>query len=168
MRKVYLWAIVLATFGSLAAAEPPSFYDSMAVPTEKEQEALQRSAKKHHIEFMEALHDMSEDDLQSWTKIFAVSLDFKSWDRSAQVYGYHIFGSWLYFVASCGCEKYAKLVDAQPAAVRQRIRDLLFADAALAPKEIRDAKERELREKYSSLFPRDYVFGKDDALFKKG
>jgi len=139
----------------------------MPLPSQDENQALQRAAQKRGFDFLGALHDMSEDDLQSWSQVFSLSMDFTSDDRSAQVYGYYIFTSWLYFVESCGCEKYAKLVDAQPAAVRQRIRDFLYLYAIMQPKEIRESKERELRQKCPSVFPADYAFGEDDALFRR-
>jgi hypothetical protein len=166
----FLLTSALAIFGGAHAvgadeAVSSSFYDSMPLPTHAENESLERAAKKHGIDLLATLHELP-DDPKLWSKIFSVSVEFGTFDRSAQVYGYYVFTSWLYFVSSAGVDSYAKLVESQPVAVRQRIRDLIYVDVVMGPKELRDVREKELRAKCRTLFPSDYVFGKDDALFK--
>ena len=94
--------------------------------------------------------------------------DSHTFDRATQVYAYELFTAWLYFVQSSGVDKYAGLLDAQPSAVRQRIRDFIYLDAARAPQHYREVREKELRLKCPQLFPESYIFGKDDDLFKSG
>ena len=165
---VAIACVVLGGAHAIAAGVAHSgFYEAIALPTQTEDDSLQRLAQKHGFDFLGALHEMSESNQRSWSKIFLVGMDLKTFNRTAQVYGYHLFTSWLYFVDSVGVEKYALLVNSQPAAVRQRVRDFLYLDAVMAPKSVRNSKERELREKCPSLFPSDYVFGKNDPLFDR-
>jgi len=167
-RVIALFIIAGVLSAGAAQRDTVGAYDAMSLPTAAERAALDVTAKRHHVEFSKALHDMSDDDVKTWSQIFAVSMDFHTFDRAAQVYAYQIYTSWLYFVQSAGVEKYAKLVEAQPPAVRQRIRDILYFDAAMASQQDREIREKELRSKCPQLFPESYVFGKDDDLFKSG
>jgi hypothetical protein len=172
MVKLVLVLAVGSIFGvahACGAHDPTNigFYESMPLPTQEENQSLERAAKKYGIDLLATLKELPADR-DSWSKIYSVSAEFTTFDRSAQVYGYHLFASWLYFVSSAGTDSYAKLVESQPASVRQRIRDLIYANAVLAPEQFRRAQEQELRAKCPTLFPADYVFGKDDELFKKG
>lgn len=140
-------------------------YDKMTPPSEQDLAALQRLAEADGTDLTGILKRMPEDDIKAWSSVFKLSLSFKAYDRPAQTYGYLLFTSFTYYVSSCGVQKYAKLVDAQPAAIRQRVRDFLFYNAAAADPKVRKLQEDSYRRKMPELFPASYKFGEDDPLF---
>ena len=165
-------AIFLSVMHVSAAASSPSgdqdlggAYERVKVPTSEELKQLQDFALKNGVDLNGILHEMPEEDVEPWTKVFALSLRFNQLDRMAQVYGYRLFSAFTYYIGSCGVEKFGKLLDAQKPEVRQRIRDFLFYDAVMAGTDIHARQEERFRKTMPSVFPTSYCFGKDDKLF---
>ena len=100
-------------------------------------------------------------------RVFAFSLKLNQYDRNARAYGQLVYSSYLNLAARFGFENYAGLIASQPVGIRQRIRDYLFFNATLAPKEQRATVEAALRKNAPLLFPADYVFGAGDPVFKR-
>jgi hypothetical protein len=116
----------------------------MESPTEEEEKALQLVTKPHGFDFHDPFQT-SSDDLAGWSKIFAVSADFQTYDRLAQVYGFFLYVAWRYYMDPLyggGVKKFSGILNAQPPSVRQRVRDFLYADAIFAKQEDREALER--------------------------
>lgn len=100
-------------------------------------------------------------------RVFALSLRFTKLDRRARTYGHLIYSSFLNLSEQRGSEHFARLVAAQPEAVRQRIRDFIYYDCTLAPAADREKVEAAARAGAPTLFPREYVFGAGNVLFRK-
>lgn len=168
----YTIAIFLSFMNVSAVASSPSgdqdlggAYEHVKVPTNEELKQLQDFALKSGVDLNGILHEMPEEEIEPWTKVFALSLRFNELDRMSQVYGYRLFSAFTYYIGSCGVEKFGKLLDAQKSEVRQRIRDFLFYDAVMAGTDIHSRQEERFRRTMPSVFPTSYCFGKDDKLF---
>jgi hypothetical protein len=57
------------------------------------------------------------------------------------------------------------LVAAQPEAVRQRIRDIIYYPINQVPSAQRDEADVEVRKEYPSLFPKEYSYGLRDLVY---
>ncbi len=108
-----------------------------------------------------------KNDEAALVRIFSFSVKLNQYDRNARAYGQLVYSSYLNLAARFGFENYAGLIAAQPAGIRQRIRDYLYFNATLAPKEQRATVEATLRKNAPRLFPADYVFGAGDPVFKR-
>ena len=82
------------------------------------------------------------------------------------MYGYQLFTAFSYFIDSVGEAKFAKLIDAQQANVKQRIRDFLYYEAANADPQVMKNNERILRLKLKKIFPSGYSFASYDPVFE--
>ncbi|UUZ53697.1 hypothetical protein LP419_34430 [Massilia sp. H-1] len=147
---------------SIAAERPPlevvkSYYARVPYPTEAEGQALQELAMSQGTDYFGILKDLP-DDQQAWSKIFALSLRFKEFDRSAQVYGYTLFAVFYYFMDYAGEARFADLINAQPPEVRQRVHDFLYYDVVSDDPEVMKNNERVLRRDLKLIYPRSYSF----------
>jgi len=180
MRKIKQIFLVLMSIGlvgavaSCFAEEVPStsdnikgFYDSMALPTPAEGAELQKLAISQGVDLDAFWKELPENDQRGWGEVFKLSMQFCHFDRAAEVYGYQLFTAFVYFIDSAGEEKFAKLVNAQTPAVRQRVRDFLYYEAFNSEAEVIKNNERQLRTKLRLIFPVGYVFAADDPLFKR-
>lgn len=140
-------------------------YERIGIPTSQELDDLQSFALKHGVDLDGILDEIPEDDLNAWGKVFSLSLKFDRLDRRAQIFGYKLFGAFVYYVQGCGADRFARLLDAQKPTVKQRVRDFLFYDAAAAPAEIRAHQEQKFRSIMGAVFPKAYSFGEDDDIF---
>ncbi|UUZ48097.1 hypothetical protein LP420_34975 [Massilia sp. B-10] len=113
--------------GATTVGSGKSYYARVPYPTEAEGQALQELAMSQGTDYFGILKDLP-DDQQAWSKIFALSLRFKEFDRSAQVYGYTLFAAFYYFMDYAGEARFADLINAQPPEVRQRVHDFLYYD----------------------------------------
>jgi hypothetical protein len=66
-----------------------------------------------------------------------------------------------------GPDQYSSVVVAQSPEVQQRIRDFLYFPTTRVPQRDWAQVDKEVREDFPKLFPKDYHFGHDDPLFKK-
>ncbi|UUZ48096.1 hypothetical protein LP420_34970 [Massilia sp. B-10] len=166
LNKLFSILVSIGLFGTMASCfasdssqtdEVVSFYARVHYPSLAESQALQELAMKQGDDFHGILHELPEETT-AWTKIFAVSLQFKEFDRPAQVYGFTLFSAFAYFVDGAGEAKFAKLIDAQPPKVRQRIRDFLYYDVVNDDPNVMKNNERLVRRNFRRVFPRSYVF----------
>jgi hypothetical protein len=129
---------------------------------------LQGFAKSKGVNIVADMQLAYAKDEEALGRVFAFSLQFASLDKNARAYGQIIYSSFLNLAEANGIEHYSRLVEWQPDPVRQRIRDFIFFGATQAPKEVRESVERDTREGAPLLFPKDYVFGKDNPVFRSG
>jgi len=141
-------------------------YERIIHPSKQEIENLQDFAKSNGFDLLAFFENTpEEDDSGAWSKFFALSMKLGIFDRRAELLGYYIHASFWYYISSCGLDKYAALINSQEPAVKQRIRDFIFYEAAGAPKEIRERMENDFRVNAAAIFPKEYIFGNDDKLF---
>ena len=105
-------------------------------------------------------------DATAFSRIFGLSTGFQKMDKMARVYGNFIFSMFLDMGESKGEGLFADAVAAQPADVRQRVRDYVFHAVTQVPRGQRQEAEEEIRKDFPQLFPEDYVYGRDDPLFR--
>jgi hypothetical protein len=133
---------------------------------------LQEFAVKHGFDLkaeMERVYSRDNKlDEDALGRVFVFSRQFDALDRNARTYGQIIYSSLLNIGEVIGVPAYAKIIDRQPADVRQRIRDFLFYPIARnAPKTQWKAALDENDQMYPGLFPKDFQFGHGDPIFAK-
>lgn len=179
MRKIAHILIAFASFGLAGAIAPcfakdvsstseiVGFYESMELPTPAEDAELQKLAMSQGFDLDSTLKNLAEDDQHAWGEIFKLSMHFSHFDRRAEVYGYQLFTLFAYFIDEAGEAKFSKLINAQPSAIRQRVRDFLYYEAFNSNPDVMKNNERQLRKKLKLIFPADYVFAAKDPLFER-
>jgi hypothetical protein len=141
-------------------------YELMDIPTPAELTRLQNFALRNGVDLDATLQLLPENDVQAWTRVFALSMTFRELDRQALVYGYRLSSAFKYYVdVSGGVAGFGRLLEIQQPGVRQRVRDFLYYDARMARSEARSNQEARLRKVMRAIFPPTYQFGKDDVLF---
>ncbi len=105
-------------------------------------------------------------DASALSKIFSLSTGFQKMDKMTRVYGNFIFSMFLDMGEAKGEDAFGRAVAAQPADVRQRVRDFVFHAVTQVPRRQRQELEQELRHSFPRVFPADYVYGSGDPLFK--
>jgi hypothetical protein len=111
---------------------------------------------------------LSGQEASAWlARIFKLSLAFKTFDQNARTYGQIIYSSLLNLGETMGVEEYSKVIAVQDPEVRQRIRDFLYYPTTLLSQKARAESDKQTREDYPTLFPKDYQFGQNDPLFKQ-
>jgi hypothetical protein len=107
-----------------------------------------------------------QGDAAAISRIFSLSTGFQKMDKMTRVYGNFIFSMFLDTGERKGESFFGEAVAAQPADVQQRVRDLVFHAVTQVPRRQRPEAEAEIRRDFPRLFPADYVFGREDPLFK--
>ena len=128
---------------------------------------LTKFAKSQGVDLGADGKKMYKKDKEALSRIFKLSIAFKSLDQNARTYGQVIYSSLLNLAESMGIEEYSKIVTAQSPEVKQRIRDFLYYSLTKVPKKDRKQVEKEIRSDFPILFPADYEFGKNDPIFKE-
>jgi hypothetical protein len=105
-------------------------------------------------------------DASALSKIFSLSTGFQKMDKMTRVYGNFIFSMFLDMGEAKGEDSFGQAVAAQPADVRQRVRDFVFHAVMQVPRRQRQELEQELRHSFPLVFPADYVYGSGDPLFR--
>jgi hypothetical protein len=126
---------------------------------------LERHAQRAEVDFFGDLRRSQEGDEAALSRIFGYSLSFSRLDAVAATYGHVLYTSLLPWGRQYGLDGLAERIAAQPAPVRQRVRDFLYYDSTRGPD--REAAEARVRDSAPELFPDDYVFGAGDSLFRK-
>ena len=134
--------------------------------TDSDIENLMEFAREQGFDLSAELQKVYTKDTNALARVFRFSLSFKSLDQNARTYGQAIYSSLLNLGETIGPEQYSAVVVAQSAEVQQRIRDFLYFPVTRVPKKERAQVDKEVREDFPKLFPKDYQFGRD-ALFKK-
>ncbi len=134
---------------------------------EREVNGLMARASKDGLDLAAEMRRAYDNDDAALARVFAYGLKFTKLDRDARAYGQIIYSAFLNLSERRGVEAFSRLVAAQPAPVRQRIRDFLFYDVTQAPRAVRAEAEKGARESAPLLFPADYVFGRDDPIFAR-
>ena len=107
-------------------------------------------------------------DEEALGRVFGFSRQFNTLDGNARAYGQIIYSSLLRIGEVVGVPHYVKIIDRQPPDVQQRIRDFLFYPFTQHPKfRWSEEAQKEIRDGYPGLFPKDYQFGRDDPIFRQ-
>src|SRR5262245_19469678 len=105
-------------------------------------------------------------DATALSRIFSLSTGFQKMDKMTRVYGNFIFSMFLDLGERRGENSFGEAVAAQPADVRQRVRDFVYHAITQVPRSQREEMEREVRNDFPLVFPADYVYGHEDPLFR--
>jgi hypothetical protein len=137
--------------------------------TDSDTDQLMQFAKERGFDLNSEIQKVyaKDADTNALARVFRFSLTFKSLDKNARTYGQVIYSSFLNLGETMGVEQYSSVVVAQSPEVRQRIRDIIYFPVTIAPEKERAEADKDVREDYPKLFPKDYQFGHDDPLFKK-
>ena len=169
--KHIIFAILLAATALAADRTPVPIPDGVPFGRmgDADLERLQEFAVKQGFDLkseMERVYRSNGRDEDALGRVFVFSRRFSRLDRYARAYGQVIFSSLLNIGEQIGVPAYAKVIDRQPADVQQRIRDFLFFPIARqAPKARWEEALAQSREMYPGLFPKQFQFGRDDAIF---
>jgi hypothetical protein len=177
MTKYFVFLIVLASMAFVGCSstkvesEAPSQSADDGMPfgkiTDSDTDQLKQFAKEKGFDLSSELQKAYAKDTNALARIFGFSMTFTSLDQNALTYGQVIYSNFLNLGETMGPEQYSSVVVAQSPEVQQRIRDFLYFPTTLAPKQERAQVDKEDREEFPKLFPKDYEFGHDDPLFKK-
>jgi hypothetical protein len=177
MTKYYTFLIVLITVAlagcsstnvqSDAASQPADDGMPFGKITDSDTDHLMEFARAHGFDLSSELQKAYAKDTNALARVFGFSLSFKSLDQNARTYGQVIYSSLLNLGETIGPEQYSAVVLTQSPEVQQRVRDFLYFPMTRVPKNERAQVDKEVREDFPRLFPKDYQFGHDDPLFKK-
>ena len=134
--------------------------------TDSDIDHLVEFARECGFDFNSEIQKAYAEDTNALARVFAFTLSFKSLDQNARTYGQVIYSSLLNLGETIGPDQYSAVVVAQSPEVQQRIRDFLYFPVTLVPPKERAQVDKEVREDFPTLFPKDYQFGRDDSLFK--
>ena len=134
---------------------------------DREIERLAQFSKSKGLDVVAEMQKAYSKDEAALGRVFSFSMQFVSLDKNARAYGQIVYSSFLNLGETWGVEKFAEVLSKQDPKVQQRIRDFIFYDVTQAPKEQRQEIEAETRKEYPTLFPPDYVFGRDNPIFRK-
>jgi len=127
---------------------------------------LMSFAKNGAVDLSKDLELAYKKDDAALSRVFLFSLKFEALDDNARTYGQIIWSSMLNLAEGRGTDWYFALVAHQPQDVRQRIRDFLhYATVKEGPAHEKDMSAEE-RTEWEKLFPKDYLFGVGDVIFK--
>jgi hypothetical protein len=105
-------------------------------------------------------------DAQALERIFGLSTTFQKMDKMARVYGNFLFSMFLDMGERRGEKFFGKAIAEQPASVQQRVRDFLYHAVLQVPRSERVRMENQARSDFPSVFPAEYLFSRQDPLFK--
>ena len=127
--------------------------------------AIKRAGVDLKAEITQAYGKRTVDE-DALARVFAFSRQFNTFDNYARTYGQIIYTNLLKLGEEIGVPAYARIIDRQPADVRQRIRDFLFYPyTRQVPKEHWKESLEETRRTYPGLFPNGFQFGRNDPIF---
>jgi hypothetical protein len=135
--------------------------------TDTDTDHLMEFARAQGFYLSAELQKVYAKDTNALGRVFGFSLSFKTLDQNARTYGQVVYSSLLNLGESIGPEQYSAVVLAQSPEVQQRIRDFLYFPMTRVPKNERAQVDKEVREDFPRLFPKDYQFGHDDSLFRE-
>jgi hypothetical protein len=135
--------------------------------TDSDTDHLMEFARAQGFDLSSELQKAYAKDTNALARVFSFSTSFKTLDQDARTYGQVIYSSLLNLGETLGPEQYSAVVVAQSPEVQQRVRDFLYYPTTLAPQKERAQVDKEVREDFPILFPKDYQFGHDDPLFKR-
>lgn len=130
-------------------------------------EHLARFAKAEGLDLLPEMERAYEGDASALGRFFAFSTKFKEFDDNARCYGQVIWSSLLNLGEQFGIDAYADVIAKESPAVQQRVRDFLYYPILMNPEDERLEVEEWTREVYPTLFPKSYVYGRDDPMFAR-
>jgi hypothetical protein len=135
--------------------------------TEAHLTALGSLARRQGLDLEAVLGRAYAGDESSLESIFRLSMQFRTLDAAARAYGNMLYSMLLKVGEMRGLERFTTLLLRQDAATLQRVRDFLYYPAiCLASSVDRAIAEKAARERSPRLWPKQYVFGERDSLFR--
>jgi hypothetical protein len=132
---------------------------------EKQFNAFVEYATTHGVDLEAEMNKAYAGDAAALARVFGLASGFKSLDAQAKAYGNLLYSSFLNIVEKQGDGIFVSAIALLPDSDRQRVRDFLFYPVRLAPRKHRAEVERETRDQFPRLYPPEYRFGNNDALF---
>jgi hypothetical protein len=132
---------------------------------EKQFSAFVEYATSHGVDLEAEMKKAYAGDAAALARVFGLASGFKSLDAQAKAYGNLLYSTFLNIVERQGDGIFVSAIALLPESEWQRVRDFLFYPVRLAPRKHRAEVERETREQFPKLYPPEYEFGKNDALF---
>ena len=130
-------------------------------------ERLAKYAQAEGFDIYPEMERVYGGDATALGRFFAFSTKFSELDDSARCYGQILYSSLLNLGDAVGVEAYADVIAKESPAVQQRVRDFLYYPTLTGPERERWLIEVTTRADYPTLFPRNYVYGRDDPMFAK-
>lgn len=130
-------------------------------------ERLAQFSRSKGVDVVAEMQKAYSKDEAALARVFGFCVQFDSLDQNARAYGQIVYSGLLNLGESWGVDKFAAVLAKQDPKVQQRIRDFLLYDVTHAPKDQRPMIEAQTKKEYPTLFPPDYVFGRDDPIFKE-
>jgi hypothetical protein len=133
----------------------------------KDSHALVSFAAAGGVDLLPTLKKVYTGDRESLASVLRMSSRFKSLDVPARVYGNMVYSILLNFGETNGPDAFISVLLTQEPTVRQKIRDILWYPVFCLPADQRAVAERSARDEFPTLWPSNFVFGKDDSVFNK-
>jgi hypothetical protein len=121
-------------------------------------------AKKSGFDLTPEMERVYKKDGAALARLFKFSLTFKTLDANARSYGQIVY-SCLLTLGESPPEIFVKVLDRQPPAVQQRVRDFLGYPVLRVPKANRKRVQEQHNQHYPGLFPKTFDYGRNDPMF---
>ena len=165
MLKGWSAAVVLMLMGTLCAQPAQDDGQPFGRMTDQDFEAFERYAASHGFDVEGEMKKVYAGDSDALARVFQFSTRFSRLDAQARAYGNLLYSTFLNVVESRGDEVFVAALLKLPEDVRQRARDFFYYPMRKVPRKHRAEVEKEVRRDFPRIFPPEYEFGKNDALF---
>jgi len=133
--------------------------------SDRDFEAFERYAASHGLDVEGEMTKVYAGDSDAFARVFQFSMRFSRLDAQARAYGNLLYSTFLNIMEGRGDEVFVAALQKSPEDVRQRARDFFYYPMRKVPRKHRAENEAEVRRQFPRMFPPDYEFGKNDALF---
>lgn len=164
---------VLCCGSIVAAADKPPYWPCTANGDEpfghfsdSEVEQLSEFASTHDVDLQATLEKVASGDRDALETVLRLSAEFGELGVPARLYGNLLVAIFLNLGEANGPDYFIGTMTSLKPVLQQRIRDFLWYPIFCIPDENRGHIESEYRKEFPRLWPADYVFGKDDPLFR--
>ena len=133
--------------------------------TEQNFAAFETFAGSHGLDVEGEMKKVYAGDSDAFVRVFQFSTRFTRLDAHARAYGNLLYSAFLNIMESDGDGVFVAALAKSPEDLRQRVRDFFYYPVRKVPRRHRAEVEKEVRRDYPRIFPTEYEFGKNDALF---
>jgi hypothetical protein len=170
----FLAAAIALGAGSLASAGEPPFWpceSNDGAPfghlADSDVNELVSFAAAKGLDLVPTVEKVYTGDKDALAAVMRFSTQLKSRNTPMRVYGNMVYSIYLNLGESKGEELFIAVLQSQNPAVRQRILEFLWYPVFCVPEAGRAEAGWLQRASLPTLWPPDFVFGKDDSLFSK-
>ena len=165
MLKSWMAVVVMVLLTMLCAHADQDNGQPFGRMTEQEFEAFERFAASHGFDVEGEMKKVYAGDADAFVRVFQFSMRFTRLDANTRAYGNLLYSAFLNIMESGGDGVFVAALAKSPDDVRQRARDFFYYPMRKVPRRHRAEVEKEVRRDFPRIFPPEYEFGKDDALF---